>query len=55
MGKPLVGEVAVLPFPQTDLQADKRRAAQPDRIVLMAILSYIVGVFNSHSAGGGHG
>ncbi len=27
MGKPLVGEVVVLPFPQTDLQADKRQAA----------------------------
>ena len=27
MGKPLVGEVVVLPFPQTDLQAGKRRPA----------------------------
>ena len=26
MGKPLVGEVVVLPFPQTDLQAGKRPA-----------------------------
>ena len=25
MGKPLIGEVVVLPFPQTDLQAGKRR------------------------------
>ena len=27
MGKPLVGDVVVLPFPQTDLQAGKRRPA----------------------------
>ena len=27
MGKPLVGEIVVLPFPQTDLQAGKRRPA----------------------------
>jgi mRNA-degrading endonuclease toxin of MazEF toxin-antitoxin module len=27
MGKPLVGEVVVLPFPQTDLQVGKRRPA----------------------------
>ncbi len=27
MGKPLIGEVVVLPFPQTDLQAGKRRPA----------------------------
>lgn len=27
MGKPLVGEVVVLPFPQTDLQAGKRHPA----------------------------
>src|SRR5438128_9004190 len=27
MGKPLVGEVVVLPFPQTDLQSGKRRPA----------------------------
>lgn len=27
MGKPLAGEVVVLPFPQTDLQAGKRRPA----------------------------
>ncbi len=27
MGKPIVGEVVVLPFPQTDLQAGKRRPA----------------------------
>jgi mRNA interferase MazF len=27
MGKPLVGEVVVLPFPQTDLQTGKRRPA----------------------------
>jgi mRNA interferase MazF len=27
MGKPLTGEVVVLPFPQTDLQAGKRRPA----------------------------
>jgi len=27
MGKPLVGEVVVLPFPQTNLQAGKRRPA----------------------------
>jgi mRNA interferase MazF len=27
MGKPLVGEVVVLPFPQTDLQIGKRRPA----------------------------
>ena len=28
MGKPLVGEVVVLPFPQTNLQAGKRRPAR---------------------------
>ena len=27
MGKPLTGEVVVLPFPQTDLQVGKRRPA----------------------------
>ncbi|MDQ2921886.1 MAG: type II toxin-antitoxin system PemK/MazF family toxin [Acidobacteriota bacterium] len=27
MGKPLVGDVVVLPFPQTDLRAGKRRPA----------------------------
>jgi len=27
MGKPVVGEVVVLPFPQTDLHAGKRRPA----------------------------
>lgn len=27
MGKPVVGEVVVLPFPQTDLQVGKRRPA----------------------------
>lgn len=27
MGKPVIGEIAVLPFPQTDLQAGKRRPA----------------------------
>jgi mRNA interferase MazF len=27
MGKPVVGEVVVLPFPQTDLQPGKRRPA----------------------------
>jgi mRNA interferase MazF len=27
VGKPLAGEVVVLPFPQTDLQAGKRRPA----------------------------
>ena len=27
MGKPVVGDVVVLPFPQTDLQAGKRRPA----------------------------
>jgi mRNA interferase MazF len=27
MGKPLVGEIVVLPFPQTDLQPGKRRPA----------------------------
>lgn len=27
MGKPLVGDVVVLPFPQTDLQPGKRRPA----------------------------
>ena len=27
MGKPLVGEVVVLPFPQTNLEAGKRRPA----------------------------
>jgi len=27
MGKPIAGEVVVLPFPQTDLQAGKRRPA----------------------------
>ena len=25
MGKPVIGEVVVLPFPQTNLQAGKRR------------------------------
>jgi mRNA interferase MazF len=27
MGKPVVGEVVILPFPQTDLQTGKRRPA----------------------------
>jgi mRNA interferase MazF len=27
VGKPVIGEVVVLPFPQTDLQAGKRRPA----------------------------
>ena len=27
MGKPLIGEVVVLPFPQTNLQSGKRRPA----------------------------
>ena len=27
MGKPVVGEVVVIPFPQTDLKAGKRRPA----------------------------
>ena len=27
MGKPIIGEVVVLPFPQTNLQAGKRRPA----------------------------
>ena len=27
MGKPVIGEVVVLPFPQTDLKAGKRRPA----------------------------
>jgi mRNA interferase MazF len=27
MGKPVIGEVVVLPFPQTDLQVGKRRPA----------------------------
>ena len=27
MGKPVAGEVVVLPFPQTDLQGGKRRPA----------------------------
>lgn len=27
MGKPVIGEIVVLPFPQTDLQAGKRRPA----------------------------
>ena len=27
MGKPVIGEVVVLPFPQTDLQTGKRRPA----------------------------
>lgn len=27
MGKPVVGDIVVLPFPQTDLQAGKRRPA----------------------------
>ncbi len=27
MGKPVVGEIVVLPFPQTNLQAGKRRPA----------------------------
>lgn len=27
MGKPVVGEVVILPFPQTDLRAGKRRPA----------------------------
>jgi hypothetical protein len=27
MGKPVVGEVVVLPFPQTSLQSGKRRPA----------------------------
>lgn len=28
MGKPLAGEVVVLPFPQTNLQSGKRRPAR---------------------------
>jgi mRNA interferase MazF len=27
MGKPVIGEVVILPFPQTDLKAGKRRPA----------------------------
>ncbi len=27
MGKPVIGEVVVLPFPQTNLQSSKRRPA----------------------------
>jgi hypothetical protein len=27
MGKPVIGEVVVLPFPQTNLQSGKRRPA----------------------------
>lgn len=27
MGKPIIGEVIVIPFPQTDLQVGKRRPA----------------------------
>jgi hypothetical protein len=27
MGKPVAGEIVVLPFPQTDLKAGKRRPA----------------------------
>ena len=30
MGKPIIGEVVVLPFPQTNLQAGKRRPALVD-------------------------
>lgn len=45
MGKPVVGEVVVLPFPQTDLQAGKRRPAlvvadlRGDDVILCQITS----------------
>jgi mRNA interferase MazF len=45
MGKPLIGEVVVLPFPQTDLQSGKRRPAlvvaslQGDDLILSQITS----------------
>ena len=51
MGKPLVGEVVVLPFPQTNLQAGKRRPAlvvgdlKGDNLILCQITS------QSHSDG----
>ncbi len=45
MGKPVVGEVVVLPFPQTNLQAGKRRPALvvADLIGDDLILSQITG------------
>ena len=45
MGKPVVGEVVVLPFPQTDLKAGKRRPAlvladlEGDDLILCQITS----------------
>ena len=45
MGKPLIGEVVVLPFPQTNLQSGKRRPAlvvadlRGDDLVLCQITS----------------
>jgi mRNA interferase MazF len=45
MGKPLVGEVVVLPFPQTNLQSGKRRPAlvvvdlPGDDLILCQIIS----------------
>lgn len=47
MGKPVVGEVVVVPFPQTDLQAGKRRPAlvvatlKGDDLILSQITSQI--------------
>lgn len=51
MGKPVVGEIVVLPFPQTDLRAGKRRPAlvaaalQGEDMILCQITS------RSHSDG----
>jgi mRNA interferase MazF len=45
MGKPIVGEIVVLPFPQTDLRTGKRRPAlvvatlEGDDIILCQITS----------------
>ena len=47
MGKPVTGEVVALPFPQTDLQAGKRRPAlvvaslPGDDLILCQITSHV--------------
>lgn len=56
MGKPVVGEIVVLPFPQTDLKAGKRRPALviaelvgDDLILVSNHKSNALGrLFNSH-------
>ncbi len=39
MGKPLVGEVVVLPFPQTNLQAGKNARLQEVRACLRQLFA----------------